>query len=459
MKSSFPNSSQFSPVQTPLPELLLLAKQNQPSRQRIKEAIRLTFFPDSPDPDISENTIYALSEYRILDKPLLDQTHSALTQFGEELAAKAESNQLNEMYEQLATHILLNLRGMELIHAIDDLASRGTSLTKATISRELSRRNFHIPKNGTHLNGMRQWLEQAKLVEPGKWQANPNMLKKLLGEIDSTEIDEYAQLTQEQRAFALAFARMDQDEALSNRVAEYATSLYGVEFPEGGLPQSTLFALQNVGLITCHKTTSGQGAKPYIVRRTKKLKSKFLEPIFQSIEENVGRQYRKLVRMPLSEILVQVDSEDKHIKGKALEALAFYLSRLIDLQFVKWRLRTRETGGAELDVIMEGANLLFSRWQIQCKNSAQATLEDIAKELGIAQLIKTNVIMVVTTGKIGRAAKSFADKVMRDTNHQVVLLSSQDLTAIKADPTAITDILKSQSKAAMTLKRTQLEII
>ena len=31
------------------------------------------------------------------------------------------------------------------------------------------------------------------------------------------------------------------------------------------------------------------------------------------------------------------------------------------LEFVKWRMRTNETGGSELDVIMEGANLIFSR--------------------------------------------------------------------------------------------------
>jgi hypothetical protein len=116
---------------------------------------------------------------------------------------------------------------LDLVQCVDDLISRGTKITKATISKELHYRGFHIPNNGTHLNGMRQWFEQAGLVDSGKWQADKILLKKLLGEIGSEELEEYAQLTREQRAFALAFARLDQDEALSNRVAAYATTLYG----------------------------------------------------------------------------------------------------------------------------------------------------------------------------------------------------------------------------------------
>lgn len=459
MKSSFPNTSQFSPTQTPLPDLLEIVKQDQPDRQRIKAAIAAKFFGRSPDPDIADNTIYAMSEYQLLDKPKDKMTYAALTPLGESLAKKAAAGDLDGLYQEFATHILLNLRGLDLVQCVDDLVQRGMNLTKQTISRELTYRGFHIPPNGTHLNGMRQWLELAGLVEPGKWVANPSTLKKLLGQMDNAEIDTYAQLTREQKAFALAFARMNVDVAQSNKVANYATTLYGVEFPEGGLPQSTLFALRDAGLITCEKTTGGQGAKPYLVRPTDKLKNELLEPIFKAIEESVGVQYRRLIRMPLSEILVGLEKESKNEKGQALEALAFYVGRLIGLQFVKWRLRSSETGGAELDVIMESASLLFSRWQIQCKNSSKATLEDIAKEVGLAAIIKSNVIMVVTTGTIGPAARRFASEVMKETNHQVVLVQKEHLLRLKSDPSEIAEILRDQSETAMTLKRSQLDVV
>lgn len=163
--------------------------------------------------------------------------------------------------------------------------------------------------------------------------------------------------------------------------------------------------------------------------------------------------------MSYSDILSGLDDPNKHKKGLALEALAFYLGRLLGLEFVQWRLRSKETGGAELDVIMEGANLIFSRWQIQCKNTSEATLEDIAKELGLAQIIKTNIIMIVTTGRIGDKARAFAERITRETNHQIVLLHKIHLEKLKKDPTEIVDILSIQSEQAMELKRNQIGII
>ncbi|MHB0967190.1 MAG: restriction endonuclease [Bellilinea sp.] len=459
MKSSFPNSSQFSPTQTPLPLLLSVVKKAQPFREKIREEIASTFFNKSKDKKIPENTIFALSEYKLLEKPTTDITFAQLTPLGEQLLEKAENGQIVEMYRLFASHILLELHGLVLIQCVDDLALRGTKITKETISKELEYRGYHLPNNGTHLNGMRQWLEQAGLVEKGKWVANQEILSSILGGISNAEIDEYAQLSNEQRAFAKALARLDVEEAKSNKVASYARALFGVDYPEGGLPQSTLFGLRDIGLITCEKTTSGQGAKPYIVRPTEKLKNQFLEPIFNAIEKSVGIQYRKLIRMSYDEILRGLSNPSKHKKGLALEALSFYLGRLIGLDFVKWRMRTEKTGGAELDVIMEGSNLIFSRWQIQCKNSSQASLEDIAKEVGIAQLIRTNVIMIVTTGRIGDKAKEFAEHLMQGTNYQIILLSNLQLKRIKEDPTEITEILRSQSEKAMSLKRKQVDII
>ena len=42
--------------------------------------------------------------------------------------------------------------------------------------------------------------------------------------------------------------------------------------------------------------------------------------------------------------------------------------------------------------------------QVQCKNTARVSLEDVAKEVGLIALIKSNVIVIVTTGAIGGEA-------------------------------------------------------
>jgi site-specific DNA-methyltransferase (cytosine-N4-specific) len=460
MKSDIPNSSQFSPVQTPLPKLLEIIKQNEPDRQAASLAIVHEFFPERTtewDWKLADNTILALSEYRLINKPRSDQTNYTLTDIGRRLCSLAEQNNNDELYGEFAKHILVNLRGLDLLSCIEDLVASGKTPTKQLIVKELSQRNIYHPPNGTHANGMRQWLEKGGVFEEGGWVINHVRLNQLLG-VDSEEIELLSTLTPEQRAFAIAFARLNVAEEQSNKVAQYATALFGTEFPEGGLPQSVLFALRDIGLIECEKTTGGRGAKPYIVRPTSRLRNELIEPILNAIEGSIGLQYRRLIRMQYREILTKLRSHSTHEKGLALEALAFYFGRLLDLQFVQWRLRSVKTGGAELDVVMEGDRLVFSRWQIQCKNSSQATLEDIAKEVGVAQVIKGNVILIICTGKIGSAARKFAKQVMKETNLYVALIDGRNLSQLLSSPAQIVNIMNGQASEAMLIKREQVQI-
>lgn len=345
-KADLPNASQFSPEQVDLAKILGLVKTLQPDRQAIAQSIAQEFFSKSPDASgLADNAIYAMSEYGLVNKPEQDQTHLSLTEVGVLLAGMAEQGDEAAMYAELARHILLNLRGLDLISCVDDLVAQGVEPTKARVIKELGIRGIYHPPNGTHANAMRQWLEKAGLVEFRKWVVDKNRLKQVLG-IGMGDIEALAGLNKEQRDFAKAFARLNTDEEQSNKVAQYATALFGTEFREGGLPQSVLFALGDIGLITYEKTTGGQGAKPYIVRATDKLRNELVEPILNAVEQSAGVQYRKLVRKPYSEILAELDNPSKNVKGLALEALAFYLGRLLGLRFVKWRLRSNETGGA-----------------------------------------------------------------------------------------------------------------
>ena len=461
MKSDLPNSSQFSPIQTPLPRLLKIFAQQEPDRRAVSEAILKAFFPDraprtSWDWKLADNTVIAMSQYGLVNKPREDQKHASLTDLGHKLAGLAGEGKTDEMYAEFARHILVHLRGLDVVAVIQDLIHSGQTPTKALIVKELRQRGIYHPPNGTHANGMRQWFEVAGLVSKDQWAINEDKLRELIGE-DLVALEVYAGLTQPQIDFAKAFARLNVPEARSNEVAQYATALYGTEFPEGGLPQSVLFALRDAGLIIAEKTTTGQGAKPYIVRPTDKLKNEVIEPLLAAIETSVGMQYRTLVRMPYADILSGVTSKDTHTKGLALEALTFFLARLLDLSFVQWRLRSARTGGGEVDVVMESSRLVFSRWQIQCKNAAQASLEDVAKEVGLAQVIKTSVILVVTTGKIGSAARQFADEVMRQTNLYIALLDGTHLDQLRDNPARITTIMNAQAEGAIDIKREQVK--
>jgi site-specific DNA-methyltransferase (cytosine-N4-specific) len=131
--------------------------------------------------------------------------------------------------------------------------------------------------------------------------------------------------------------------------------------------------------------------------------------------------------------------------------------RLIDLQYIATRLRGSETGGAEVDLIFEGLHLAFSRWQIQCKNTARVSLDDVAKEVGLTFALKSNVIVVVSTGDIGVEARKYASHVMSTSNLDVILIDKQDIDSIKANPTNIIDVLIREAKRAMQIKKLKIE--
>lgn len=162
---------------------------------------------------------------------------------------------------------------------------------------------------------------------------------------------------------------------------------------------------------------------------------------------------KALFERPLSDILTDLKSSNKHVKGKSLELLALYLVRLIDLEFKGWRLRSADTGGAEVDAIVEGARFIFSRWQIQAKNTSIVRLDDVAKEVGLSlTFIYSNVVMIVTTGNFTHDAYAYVNHVHKMSNLNIVLLDGADLEQISRDPMDIVRILNSKAEQAMRVK-------
>ena len=76
--------------------------------------------------------------------------------------------------------------------------------------------------------------------------------------------------------------------------------------------------------------------------------------------------------------------------------------------------RAQITGGAEVDLVFESARLVFSRWQVQCKNTARVSLDDVAKEVGLTHFLKSTVIVMISTGDIGAEARRYANRIMAD---------------------------------------------
>jgi site-specific DNA-methyltransferase (cytosine-N4-specific) len=304
---------------------------------------------------------------------------------------------------------------------------------------------------------MRLWLEKAGVFTQG-WRVDERQLREVLG-TSVAEVEALAAFTPEQKAYLKTLANMSGPGPYSsNDVEKLAAATYGTKFNEKNLPKQVLYPLERAGYITLTRGTkaAGRGAKPFLVYPTKKMAVELIAPLLEQMEKQTVADLRPLLRKPLAEILSELKAPDKHQRGLALEALAFQLMRLIDLTYVATRLRGAATGGAEVDVIFESTRLVFSRWQVQCKNTARVSLDDVAKEVGLTSCLKSNVIVIVTTGSIGAEARRYANKIMEDSNLCLVMVDGADVAAIVENPSAIVDVFNREAKQAMKLKALDL---
>ena len=363
--------------------------------------------------------------------------------------AASDDSQRNELF---ARHILLNLYGLAFIHCLLDMKAERKEINLTTLRQACLERGLVYPKGGKHPSMMRGWLSNAG-VFTGQWEVDENRINQILGTPDA--YDPLSELDDLQKAFLKALINSQVSGFISaSKIVKIAEADYGVQLPEKSLPSLVLDALKDKGFIDAQKTTSGRGAKPFDVRLKPGINPSVLLPTIAQLENALSPKLRKLIVQPLESIMVDIKSTDKYKAGLALEALAFKLMRILDLSYVSTRLRGSDTGGAEVDLVFESARLIYSRWQIQCKNTNKVGLDPVAKEVGITHMLKSNVVVVVSTGTFTKPAIEYSEMVSMQTNLNIVLIEGKDLKKIVADPSAIIDIFNEKAQAAMEIKKT-----
>lgn len=449
-KSDLPFGSEFSPSQIDLKTVLLFAKKHGGDWHAFEDAVRVKYFDGHKTNEynrrkLANNCKLGMIAYGIIDRD------ANLTEFGEGLLAVVSDKA--KLHEELAKHILLNLHGLTLVQCVLDIQAAGETTNLVKLREWLEERGIHFPRGGKHPSIMRLWLEAAGLFV-ANWRVDEARLVKLLGATQD-DIEALAMLSPEQKAYLKTLANIGTEGPhLSNDIEKLAATTYGVRFNEKSLPKQVLYPLRDAGFVTLTRGTkkSGRGAKPFQVEMTDKFKTEVLTPLLEQLEQQAASDLRPMLRKPLEEIVNELKDDDKHIRGLALEALAFKLMRLIDLTYIATRLRGSSTGGAEVDVIFESARLVFSRWQVQCKNTARVSLDDVAKEVGLTHFLKSTVIVMVTTGQIGPEARKYANKIMTDSNLCIVMVDGDDISAIVDSPVKIVDIFNREAHHAMKLK-------
>ena len=451
LRSDLPFGSEFSPSQVDLIHLLELARTYGGDWKAFEDAIRVTYFDEHATTEynrrkLANNTKLAMIAYDLIDRD------ARLTDLGRELYDLRDDPE--QLYATFARYILKHLNGLAFIQCIQDIQASGETVDLVRLREWLEKRGIHYPRGGKHPSIMRLWLEKAGIFVE-RWRLNEARLEAILG-APIAEVEILARFSPEQRAYLKTLANLGgRGPYASNDIEKLATATYGIKFNEKNLPKSVLYPLSETGYIVLERGTkeSGRGAKPFLVTPTEKLQVDLLLPLLDQIERQTAGDLRPFLRKPLDAVLAEIDDESTHVRGLALEALAIKLMRLIDLTYVTTRLRGAVTGGAEVDVVFEASRLVFSRWQVQCKNTQRVALDDVAKEVGLTHTLKSNVIVIVSTGEIGPEARRYANQVMQDSNLCIIMIDRADMGIIATNPPTIVDVLGRESRHAMQIKK------
>jgi site-specific DNA-methyltransferase (cytosine-N4-specific) len=369
-----------------------------------------------------------------------------LTSLAQELLSSADNISL--VNRKFASHILNNLAGMALLKAIDVINNRGEEPQLEAISYELQERGYAISPNCTYVSTMRSWLSLAGVFER-KTEINWDIVSDILG-INKDFIDELYALNPEQKHFLLSLLNLNiQEFTPANKIAQHTRSIYKLRLTTKNLVKDVIQPLVNFGLIETEKTTDGRGAKPNNVRLSNKARTEILTPLLKSIANETRISEIELNRT-FDDVVNELNHPDKHIKGKALELLAIWMIRLTSLRFTKWR--SRENGKGEVDVLAASDRFVYSRWQIQCKNTAKVDIDVLAKEIGLTFVTGADVVMVVTTGEFTRDAYQYAYRMMDVSRYYMILLQKDDIEAIKKDKTNIVEILDRKARRVFSKK-------
>lgn len=469
-KKHLPEANDFSPAPLErgggLRGLLTVIDENGSDLAQLKEAVRKRFFKDSApeqrDPakrhevqtTLAYNAAFGASKYSLVDWKTRD-----LTGLGREVLDCEDDR---ERYEIFARHIIRNLYGLEVLMAIREMQAAGSKVDKYTLQAYLEQLGFALPRAaGNHLKFL-LWLRLAGVLPKRGYEISAEAVEAIAG-ISLDAADGWSSLTDEQQAFLRVLRRIAMLEGSkpvpAKQVFDAVEDEHGAIFRRPDqLAATVLKPLVEAGWIDRSGIgKSGRGGKSGRVAATEKLLE--TEPDLLPSGDGLGipSDLRAHLQTPLEEIYSDLGSADTHRKGIALELLALRLASDLSLIPVKMRARGASTGGAEVDLIADAAHLHFSRWLLQCKNTKTLAVSTLAKEVGMAVLLKATVIVIVTTGRIPSSVEAFARELALSSSLQAVLVDGKLLARYrKSGPSVLRKHFKAAAEETRAVKLPQV---
>ena len=454
--SAIPVGSQFTPDLINLAEFLKAAEAHSGDKTALikavtKAPVRVRPYKSPPTRRQSSLPVEAAAQYGLLEAGTYK-----ITSLGQRLAKLSEP----DLFDEFAKHILRNLGGLRVVEAVQQMQLEGQAVTGDSLADYLTNQGFPVGEHNTQINALRMWLAKAGVFSseksrgPSVWAVDSVRKQALIGFTDD-EIAALASLTEEQQAFALTLCALEPSGWIAaSEVRNLAETNHDVRFGRGNL-RPVLQPLADLGLVEFRSggTSSGKAAR---VKTTTTFNKEVLEPFLEKTLKDLDTVLMSYFKKAPADIYADLDSSDKNKKGRALEAYAVRIMRLLRFRFLGWRVRAKDAGYGEVDVVMvRVAAGVPTRWQVQCKNTpgTKVDLEDVAKEVGISLLTKATHILFITNSSFTRDAVTYANEVMINTALTIYLFDGRDFEKIKKNEAALAEILNAKAVEASHLKR------
>ncbi len=393
---------------------------------------------------------------------LMTRNPLALTEAGETILAAPDEL---TAARRLVHHIVKAHNGMAVIDAVRSLNLRGERVTKTSLKQELDAIGITDLSNATtdHLT-LLNWMIAAGLfsrVSGAMLLPDEAAMKTALG-ISDGERANFAELPLTQQIFLQVLRRIAETtggaDLPAKQVIDECLRDHRARFKEDQIRAKVINPLVDAGWVELsHTASSGRGGKSGSIRPSAKLLGIPIEAVLPDFDQIVPADLRAKIDLPRSEVQRLLNSSQTYDRGLGLELLALKMIIDIGLEPRAFRLRSRDTAHAEVDLTAEGKNLLFSRWNFQCKCvSGRVSLGDVAKEVGLAIYSKAHVVAVVTTSDFSGEALAYAREISTATHLQFLLVNGSVVRAyLDKGAGVLLDFVAANAASVMAQKRSQ----
>jgi hypothetical protein len=354
---------------------------------------------------------------------------------------------------------------MAIIDAVRSLNLRGEKLIKGSLKHELEVSGIEALSNATtdHTT-LLNWMIEAGLfqrIANANPQPNEAVMKAALG-ISASERSSFADLPLNQQIFLQVLRRVAESnggiEIAAKQIIDECLRDNRARFDEDQIRAKVIRPLAEAGwLAVPASTSSGRGGKSGLIAPSAKLLGISIKSILPDFDQVIPSDLRSKIDLPPAEVKRLLASDQTFDRGLGLELLALKMILDIGLEPRAFRKRSRDTAYAEVDLIAEGKNLLFSRWNFQCKCvGGRVSLGDVAKEVGLAIYSKAHVVAVVTTGDFSSEAVAYAREITQATHLQFLMVSGTVVRSyLDKGPSVLLDHLTANAANVMIQKRSQ----